>query len=138
VLSFCSVDPKINSDIKLRDIEGNLIPLTADGYSVVNAGYYTLSFGVDINPEQFPVGKLVIDFGDGSGNLTATQIDPSNNYNFVHYYNPQSVNQKYKIRIKVEDNWGSFKCSGLPNTIQCQITCCDSTFTDQLGCSGCL
>lgn len=113
--AWCSVFPTVNSGIKLRDSEGHVVPFDSNtGYAVGVPGYYTLTFGVTVDPEQLPVGKLVVDFGDGTGNLTTTQIDPNTNYNFLHYYNVQSGISNYKIRIKVQDNWGLYGWSGLP------------------------
>jgi hypothetical protein len=122
--SWCSVYPKINNIIKLRDVEGREIPLVDGYYNIGSAGYYTVNFGVSIDPEQLPVAKLVVDFGDKTSKLIATQIDPSTNYNFVHYYNPQGGNQQYKIRIKVEDNWGFIGWVGLPTTGPCNAYGC--------------
>ncbi len=140
---YCSVYPDvIDSSIKLRDSEGHLIPYN-NGYAISTPGYYTLSFGVSVDPEQLPVSQLLIDFDDGT-NAEATQIDPSNNYNFIHYFNPQTGQTSYHIRIKVKDNWETFGWSGLPTSGGCNaILCTKNNFSSNLvgpgqACQNCL
>ncbi len=134
---FCGVYPTIYN-IKVRNSEGLEIVPVNGLYPINTSDFYTVSFGVDIDSEQLPVGELFVDFDDnGNGNVTTTQIDPSTNYRFIHYYNPQGANQQYQIRIKAVDNWGFYKCAGLASTCPDTAGCCSAGFTG-LNCAGCI
>jgi hypothetical protein len=133
---FCGVYPTIYN-VKVKNSEGFEILPVNGLYPISASDFYTVSFGVDVDSEQLPVGELFVDFDDnGTGNVTTTQIDPSTNYRFIHYYNPQGANQQYQIRIKITDNWGFYKCAGLASTCADVSTCCGSYFVNN--CAGCL
>jgi hypothetical protein len=135
---FCAIYPTINN-IELRDREGKKIIPEGNSYHLSASDFYTITFGVTVDAEQTPVSQLLVDFGDGTEKLERTQIDPSTRYNIVHYYNPQGTGQDYNIRIKVKDNWGFYKCTGMPNTQHCMVDCCVNSFQSNLqACIGCL
>jgi len=72
-------------------------------------GYYTLQFGIEVDPEQLPIKTLEITWDAEGHNTTKTIIDPrpaENPFKFSHYFE-NGPKAGYPI-IKVIDNWGFY------------------------------
>ncbi|HNX10714.1 MAG TPA: hypothetical protein PKI61_01080, partial [bacterium] len=123
--AWCGVKPTI-SNVHLRDSEGNEMVHTSNGYNIKQADFYTLSFNVDVDPEQVPIARLSVDWGEGPNRISvATMVDekpnPAQTFNFVYFYNPQNTvtGDLKAVRIGVRDNWGFYKCEN-------ETSACDS------------
>ena len=132
--TFCSVLPQINN-IKLKNEEGiEIVPASPGVYNIAYPGFYTLSFNTTVDSEQLPIGNLRIDWGDGSDFLDLNNIDPFTNTNNPPQFSRQFFNSgTYRLKIKVQDNWGFYSCYGL--TSACS-GCCKAGFEiDGMSCS---
>ena len=141
--SWCGIYPTIENK-KLTDPSGNLMTESNGVYLIKTPGFYRLTFGATLDLEQFPIKKIVIDWGDDSDPMVInSETDPSQNFSFIRYYNPanQTSGDPVGIKIKVMDNWGFFKCIGLAsNSSYCTNQCCASNFdkTDTVNFQFCL
>lgn len=106
VNEYCHILPRI-SNIKLY-FEDRTQPLAWRNYDLVRRGIYRLEFNTNIDKEQQPMKKLIIDWGDGyTQAITNQDHAPSANSPHViyHYYNQLGIKN---IQIRIEDNWNYF------------------------------
>jgi len=103
---WCAILPSIADTPTLCDKKNNC-------GGAITPGYYTLNFGVNIDPEQLPLKYLRIEWGDGKAATEKFVIDPrsgSEQFRFVHYYEATpSLTYEHYPKISVTDNWGFYK-----------------------------
>ncbi len=104
--SFCSVPPTI-SNIKLYS--GNTkIALTAQSgssYIIPSKGVYRLEFNSQVDVEQQPLKKIVINWGDGNQQIISGEDQhPTNPHAFYHFYSTASSTPA-QLKVTVYDNW---------------------------------
>ncbi len=103
---YCAIRPKITN---VFDVDKQFVPID-------EGNPYTLRFNSKVDPEQLPLTRVIIDWGDGS---TPT-VDPvrindrqskSKPHPYSHPYgcqlDPNTGDCKqYEIRLQIQDNWG--------------------------------
>jgi len=108
-------------------------------YKIEKAGFYVLTFNSTVDAEQMPIKRLSVrikqssvsdQWGNASAVIDLYNIDPmpdsSNPHKIVRYLQAGD----YNVLIKLEDNWGFFKCLGL-NNFPDSICCVgDKTFSE--------
>jgi len=112
--SFCAVFPTLkNINMYYGDtktIIAIVISATTDlTFQIPSKGVYRLEFNSDVDSEQQPLKKVVIDWGDGNTQtITGEDEHPNiaNPHVFYHYYGSSGAKQ---IKIKITDNWGFYK-----------------------------
>jgi hypothetical protein len=110
--TFCAVYPTLsNVSLFYGDNTSQINPNITNGneFNVAERGIYRLEFNSLVDPEQMPLSKIVIDWGDNSGPQTVTDQDqaPTNPpHTFYHYYT--SINKSTKIHVIITDNWGQY------------------------------
>lgn len=125
---FSSIGLEINSDNNQK-------------FTVTSPGFYTISFNTRVDKEQTPISKITIRIKEnaqtwtkGVGqNIIINKVDPMSDPQNPHRlikYLPQGV---YQILVKVEDNWGFYRCAGLGgfdgNNSDCD-NCCKNSLYD--------
>ncbi len=149
-LSYKAYFPEI-SNVKLSNNLGIQVPASSDQiYTITNPGYYTLSFNTKVDLEQVPIANLRIrikntiinDWSGTDGLLEFSNLDQmsssANPHRVIRYLNPGN----YKILIKVEDNWGFYKCVGRNgfaniNNLDCSNCCKNNFVTASSICESC-
>lgn len=103
---YCAIKPKIT---QVFDADKPFVPID-------EGNPYTLRFNSKIDPEQLPLTRVMIDWGDGS----SPTIDPvrikdrqseSKPHLYAHPYDCQldpvtGECKPYQIRLQIQDNWG--------------------------------
>lgn len=100
---YCAVLPKLEN-VKLF-FNDNPVILGSNSYDVKQKGIYRLEFNSTVDPEQQPLRKIEIDWGDGYLQTITNQdnLPPTGDPHVLyHYYN--QVGPK-SIRIRITDNW---------------------------------
>ncbi len=102
--SFCAVFPTVSNPKLCRGESTKPEDCPADFR--YKKGIYRLQFNSSVDPEQQPLRRIYIDWGDGTNQVVTDQDQhpsTSNPHVFYHYYNQDSTTQKPSIRIF--DNW---------------------------------
>jgi hypothetical protein len=107
--SFCSILPIVSkAKLYVGDTKRIATSTVANIYSV-KKGIYRLEFNTLVDPEQQPLRRIMIDWGDDKFQVVTDQDQrptEDNKHVFYHYYF-QSTTLK-PIRIRAYDNWGLY------------------------------
>lgn len=105
---WCAVWPQIKN-IRLTDLSGNEVDkIGAEGFEILQAGIYKLTFNTEVDPEQQPLNRIEINWGDNNYQVISNQDHrPFDNRPHIiyHYYRPG----QYQIGLKAFDNWGFWR-----------------------------
>jgi hypothetical protein len=144
---ICSVYPEIKN-IKISGPNGDLSQTETNSnvYAVAVAGFYTISFNTIVDKEQAPIKELAIkikktgDEWDDTSSIIVNGLDNKPNASDPHKLIRFLTPGNYIIAIKVKDNWGFYRCSGIAGfnggANPCK-TCCEGTTLDAASCSSC-
>lgn len=118
--AFCAIYPQIKN-IKLSGPIGE-IPQTASGsnvYRISRGGFYTLSFNTEIDADQAPIKRLIVQIKDidaswsESNNIDLGNLDHRPKEDEPHHFTKFLPAGDYIVVIKVIDNWDFYKCAGI-------------------------
>jgi hypothetical protein len=105
---FCSISPQIEN-LKLTDAKSDRAAFSGGGFYTISApGEYELSFDVTVDPEQRPLSKVEVNWGDGSKGSVPIYGE---SFAIKHYYTSGGATVKKQIIVNVVDNWGLYDCS---------------------------
>jgi hypothetical protein len=108
---FCYIYPEIKNIILKKD-NGEVIHLGSDySYEINENGVYSLSFNSMIDPEQAPMGDIIINWGDGDKQVISNQdyhADSEYPHKISHSY--KNIFSQVGIKIQIFDNWGFSRC----------------------------
>lgn len=107
--SFCAVYPVIgNINLYYGDTNKSIASSSGWSFIVPSKGVYRLEFTSDIDAEQQPLSKIVIDWGDNKQQTITGEDehpDSASPHTFFHYY---SSSGSKTIKIRITDNWGAY------------------------------
>lgn len=114
-IEYCAMFPKI-SNLKLFFNNSPAALTSTSVYDVKQKGIYRLEFNSEVDKEQQPLKRIVIDWGDGYEQTITNQDDRpqvSDPHIFYHYYNKTGPKE---IDVRIYDNWNF--CDGLKSGCQ--------------------
>jgi hypothetical protein len=107
--SFCAVYPVIsNINLYYGDTNKSIASSSGWVFTVPSKWVYRLEFNSDVDAEQQPLTRIIIDWGDNK-RQTITGEDEHSDVDkphvFYHYY---SSSGSKAIKITITDNWGAW------------------------------